>query len=108
MNDYDQGSRFQVKGNADAHLAWLFPKAWKVMRFGRWLDSQSAPRPGEPDRRCDNIDLARSENGLGTARTAVAPPCYPAAPRFEPCLIWTSAIASQSRRPGYWAKRKPD
>ena len=32
------------------------------MRFGRWLDSQSAPRPGEPDRRCDTIlELVHSE-----------------------------------------------
>jgi hypothetical protein len=33
----------------------MFPGAWKKLTFSRWLDSQSAPRPGEPDRRCDTI-----------------------------------------------------
>ena len=55
MNDFDQGSRFQVKNFPDAHLEWLFPRTARVMRAARWLDAQSAPRPGEPDRRCDTI-----------------------------------------------------
>jgi hypothetical protein len=55
MNDFDQASRFQVKRYPDAHLEWLFPRTAQVMRWARWLDSQSAPRPGEPDRRCDTI-----------------------------------------------------
>ncbi len=55
MNDFDQAGRFEVKGSPDAHLAWMFPGAWKKLTFSRWLDSQSAPRPGEPDRRCDTI-----------------------------------------------------
>jgi hypothetical protein len=32
------------------------------LTFHRWLDSQSAPRPGEPDRRCDTIlELTHAE-----------------------------------------------
>jgi hypothetical protein len=55
MNDFDQGGRFEVKYAPHAHVGWLFPRASKVIRWSRWLDSQSAPRPGEPDRRCDTI-----------------------------------------------------
>ena len=44
MNDFDQGGRYQVKNNPKAHLAWLFPRTWKVMDFGGWMDSQSARR----------------------------------------------------------------
>src|SRR5438477_333475 len=35
--------------------SWLFPRLARRLRYGGWLDSQSAPRPGEPDRRCDTI-----------------------------------------------------
>ena len=32
MNDFDQAGRFEVKANPQAHLAWLFPRAARVMR----------------------------------------------------------------------------
>jgi hypothetical protein len=64
MNDFDQASRFQVKTYPEAHLAWLFPRTAQLMRWTRWLDSQSAPRPGEPDRRCDTIAEVVHREGL--------------------------------------------
>jgi hypothetical protein len=51
MNDFDQAGRFQLKSYPQAHLDWLFPITARVMCWSRWLDSQSAPRTGEPDRR---------------------------------------------------------
>src|SRR5580704_16246821 len=71
MNDFDQGGRFEVKNNPDAHLAWLFPGAYMVMRWARWLDSQSAPRPGEPDRRCDTIAELVHREGVTHPRAVV-------------------------------------
>ena len=41
------------------------------MRFSRWLDSQSAPRPGEPDRRCDTIMELVHREGLSHTRAVV-------------------------------------
>ncbi len=71
MNDFDQASRFQLKSYPDAHLDWLFPRAAKVMRWSRWLDAQSAPRPGEPDRRCDTIAELVHREGLSAPRVLV-------------------------------------
>jgi hypothetical protein len=45
VNDFDRAARYAVKHGPQETRQWLFPR----------LDSQSAPRPGEPDRRCDTI-----------------------------------------------------
>jgi hypothetical protein len=71
MNDFDQASRFQVKTYPEAHLNWLFPRTAQVMRWSRRLDSQSAPRPGEPDRRCDTIAELVHREGLTHPRAVV-------------------------------------
>ena len=71
MNDFDQAGRFEVKGNPRAHVGWLFPRASGVMRFARWMDSQCAPRPGEPDRRCDTIAELVHQEGLTHPRAVV-------------------------------------
>lgn len=55
MDDFDQAARFIVKADAVGHIRWLFPGLADRMQVLRWLDAQSAPRPGEPDRRCDTI-----------------------------------------------------
>lgn len=55
MNDYDRGARRAVKECPIATLGWLCPRKKESLRYRGWLDSQSAPRPGEPDRRCDTI-----------------------------------------------------
>jgi hypothetical protein len=34
------------------------------VRYRGWLDAQSAPRPGEPDRRCDTIAELADDEGL--------------------------------------------
>ena len=41
------------------------------LHYRRWLDSQSAPRPGEPERRCDTIFGLVHEGGLGVPWAAV-------------------------------------
>jgi hypothetical protein len=41
------------------------------MRWSSWLDSQSAPRPGEPDRRCDTIAELVHREGLSHPRAVV-------------------------------------
>lgn len=71
MNDFDQAARFQVKRHPHEHFAWLFPRATRTMRWSRWLDSQSAPRPGEDDRRCDTIAELVHREGLTHPRAAV-------------------------------------
>jgi hypothetical protein len=55
MNDFDQAARHAVKFAPRAVLRRTLPRLSADLRFARWLDSQSAPRPGEPDRRCDTI-----------------------------------------------------
>jgi hypothetical protein len=71
MNDFDQASRSQVKSHPQAHFDWLFPRAAQVMQWSRWLDAQSAPGPGEPDRRCDTIAELVHREGLTHPRALV-------------------------------------
>jgi hypothetical protein len=54
-NDYDRAARNAMKDDPEGNIRWLVPRLRRRLGFGRWLDSQSAPRPGEPDRRCDTI-----------------------------------------------------
>lgn len=71
MNDYDKGARFGAKLAPRPHASWLLPGASRTMRFSRWLDSQSAPRPGEPDRRCDTIMELVHREGRSHPRAVV-------------------------------------
>ncbi len=57
MNDYDKASRHAARLLDPAgFIRWLmgdlFAAAW---RWVDWLDTQSIPFPGEPDRRCDTV-----------------------------------------------------
>ncbi|MBY0229518.1 MAG: hypothetical protein K2W96_09585, partial [Gemmataceae bacterium] len=71
MNDFDKAARRAVKDAGADHIAWVFPKLAGRLVFERWLDSQSAPRPNEPDRRCDTIARLKPPGGLGPLWTAV-------------------------------------
>ena len=63
MNDFDKAGRYAVKHGPHETRRWLFPDAPDSLRFGGWLDAQSAPRPGEPDRRCDTIMRLKYDEG---------------------------------------------
>jgi hypothetical protein len=55
MNDYDKGGRFAIKRlDPRGFLLWLLVGLEELV-FNRWLDTQAAPFPGEPDRRCDTV-----------------------------------------------------
>jgi hypothetical protein len=64
MNDFDRAARCAVKECPIATLGWLFPHLQPSVRYRGWLDAQSAPRPGEPDRRCDTIAELADDEGL--------------------------------------------
>ena len=64
MNDFDRAARCAVKECPLATLNWLFPGLKATVRYRGWLDAQSAPRPGEPDRRCDTIAELTDDEGL--------------------------------------------
>lgn len=64
MNDFDLAARYALKDAPQAHIRWFLPKLDRCLRFADWLDSQSAPRPGEPERRCDTIAALHHEEGL--------------------------------------------
>jgi hypothetical protein len=55
VNDFDRAARYAVKNGPQDAVRWLFPRLPASLSYRRWLDAQSAPRPGEPDRRCDTI-----------------------------------------------------
>src|SRR5262245_29520501 len=71
MNHFDVAARPAVRDDAAAHVGWLFPHLPATLRYERMLESQSAPRPGEPDRRCDTIAELVHEGGLGEPWAAV-------------------------------------
>jgi hypothetical protein len=70
-NDFDRAARYAVKGAAAATFHWVFPGLTRTHPFKRWLDSQSAPRPGEPDRRCDTIAELVDDEGASPPWAAV-------------------------------------
>lgn len=57
MNDFDQAGRCLFKEDPPGQVHWVMPGMPSTIPFSDWLDSQIAPRPGEPDRRCDTIAL---------------------------------------------------
>jgi hypothetical protein len=55
-NVYDQAERFAIKRLDPAgFLRWLLWGLDPDLVFYRWLETQLAPFPGEPDRRCDCV-----------------------------------------------------
>lgn len=65
LNHYDQAARYAVKLDANGFLAWLLPGLDPDLRFARWLDTQTIPFPGDPDRRCDTVAELVHASGLG-------------------------------------------
>jgi len=69
---YDRSSRYLLRRNALALLAWLLGLRQAELEFVQWLDTRRLPWPGQPDRSCDTVawlrDLAR--NGLPWAAVA--------------------------------------
>lgn len=63
MGAYDQAARYAVKLEPKDLFAWLLPGA--DLAFARWLDTQTIPWPGEPDRRCDTVAELVPAGGLG-------------------------------------------
>ncbi len=53
VNVYDQCARYAVKLDPAGFLRWLL--AGVDLAFTRWLDTQTIPFPGGPDRRCDTV-----------------------------------------------------
>ncbi len=63
---YDRASRYLLRRNPLALLAWLLKMRETQLTFVQWLDTRRLPWPGQPDRTCDTVawltDPAR--NGL--------------------------------------------
>jgi hypothetical protein len=65
MAEFDQAARFAVKIDPAGFLHWLLPGLDVDLRFTRWLETQTIPFPGQPDRRCDTV--AELTHTSGTA-----------------------------------------
>lgn len=65
MSFYDQASRYAVKLDPPGFLSWLLVGLDPDLRFSRWLDSQTIPIPGDPDRRCDTVAELVHSSGTG-------------------------------------------
>jgi hypothetical protein len=61
----DQTARFAVKLDPPGYLRWLLGGAGAELGFTRWLETQTIPLPGEPDRRCDTVAELIPADGLG-------------------------------------------
>lgn len=56
MADFDQAERYAIKRlHPPGFLRWLLQGLDPDLAFARWLETQLAPFPGEPDRRCDCV-----------------------------------------------------
>jgi hypothetical protein len=60
---YDRASRYLMRRNPEALLAWLLSLAAQPHDFVAWLDTRRIPWPRQPERTCDTVahlrDLAR-------------------------------------------------
>jgi hypothetical protein len=56
MNPFDQAARYTIR-NLDAvgQFRWLLREAVRHWRWTGWLDTQTVPFPGEPERRIDTV-----------------------------------------------------
>src|SRR5262245_14355280 len=65
MSDFDRATRHAVKLEPEGTKQLLFPRLSATLKWRKWHDAQSAPRPGEPDRRCDTIaELVDTEGAI--------------------------------------------
>jgi hypothetical protein len=64
-NVWDQAARYAAKLDAPGYFRWLLHEAVEKLTFTRWLETQTIPFPGEPDRRCDTVAELHPEDGLG-------------------------------------------
>ena len=56
MNDrFDQTARFTARLDPEGFLAWLLPGFADHLRFERWLDTRTAPLPGQPNQTADTL-----------------------------------------------------
>lgn len=72
MGLYDQTARFAIKQNPQEFLRWLLPRLDPDLSFSRWLDTQTIPFPGEPDRRCDTVAELVHSSGLAPPWALIA------------------------------------
>lgn len=63
MAEFDQAARFAVKIDPAGFLHWLLPGLDPDLLFTRWLETQTIPFPGQPDRRCDTVAELTHQSG---------------------------------------------
>ncbi|HBI43565.1 MAG TPA: hypothetical protein DDY78_12045 [Planctomycetales bacterium] len=72
MNPYDKAARYAAKQlDAEGFLRWLLGHALDHWRWTGWLDAQTLPFPGEPDRRSDTIAAFERTAGDGPPAAVV-------------------------------------
>jgi hypothetical protein len=71
MNVYDQAARFAAKLDPGGFLRWLLAGFDPDLTFTRWLETQTIPFPGEPDRRCDTVAELVPASGLAPPWAAI-------------------------------------
>ncbi len=64
MADFDKAARFAAKLDPANFLRWLLPGLDADLLFTRWLETQTIPFPGQPDRRCDTVAELTHASGL--------------------------------------------
>src|SRR4051812_15350175 len=56
MNPYDQAARYAARLlDPLGFLRWLLAEVFLAWEWRGWLDTQTVPFPGEPERRCDTV-----------------------------------------------------
>jgi hypothetical protein len=63
-----------VSSSTAASIRWLCEGLEEDLQFARWLDTQTAPFPGEPDRRCDTVAEFVSRSGTQPPWACVVEP----------------------------------
>ena len=72
MNPYDKAARYAAKQlDAEGFLRWLLGEVLDHWRWTGWLDAQTLPFPGEPDRRSDTTAAFERTAGDGPPAAAV-------------------------------------
>jgi hypothetical protein len=134
MNDYDQAARFAARRvDETGMLRWLVgERTWAAWRWTGWIDSQTVPFSGEPDRRMDTVAAFERVSGDApplaivfefltrpraevlermaeyTLRVHREIPAQKEHPRVEYSVIGILVLLTGEIATGKWSMRPPD
>ena len=97
---FDQTARFTARFDAEGFLAWLVPAFADHLRFERWLDTRTAPKPRQANQTADTLA------GLVSLHRVESPWLLLVEFQTEPDPDMFGRLLSQLGK--FWIEHRPD